>query len=67
MLKSEIEKNNNFTKEPKQKLVIKRMWIKSELKEIERTTCNFVLNGEIEKNQFYKRTQNKNRNQKNEG
>jgi len=56
MLKSEIEKKNNFTKERKQKLVIKRMWIKSELKEIERTTCNFVLNGEIEKNQFYKRT-----------
>jgi len=25
------------------------MWIKSELKEIERTTYNFVLNGEIEK------------------
>jgi len=43
------------------------MWIKSELKEIERTTYNFVLNDEIEKNQFYKRTQNKNRNQKNEG
>jgi len=28
------------------------MWIKSELKEIERTTYNFVLNGEIEKKSF---------------